>query len=199
VNEEVGTKEIWPPYQAFYIHSMLFNAMSAMRSVEHINALMAVVRENSPEDPYAVLYGGRFLSEFQNLIVHAAALSRYFWPVKEGHRWRGAQLRQAFQMADNSPLRARGLCNAFEHFDEQLDDYLENGIVGQILPEYIGPFSESDGVPIHLFRAYYVDTATFQLLGNRYEIQPIVEEVGRLRNQLQKMDSAGGMFGRERI
>lgn len=119
---------------------MLFNAMSAMRSVEHINALLAATRENSRENPYAVLYGGRFLSEFQNLIVHAAALSRYFWPVKEGHRWRGALLRQAFQIADDNPLRVRGLRNAFEHFDEQLDDYLENGIVGQILPEYNGAF-----------------------------------------------------------
>jgi hypothetical protein len=196
---EAETMEIWPPHQVFYIHSMLFNATSAMRSVEHINALMAAVRENSPENPYAVLYGGRFLSEFQNLIVHAAALSRYFWPVKEGHRWRGMQLRQAFQMPDDSPLRARGLRNAFEHFDEQLDDYLEKGIVGHILPEYIGPFSEADGVPVHLFRAYYVDTAVFQLLGNRYEVQPIVEEVGRLRDQLQKMDNSGGMFGRRRI
>jgi hypothetical protein len=194
---EVEPKEIWPPHQAFYIQSMLFNAASAMRSVAQINSLMTVVRENSPENPYAVLYGGRFLSEFQNLIVHAAALSRYFWPVKEGHRWRGAQLRQAFQMADDGPLRARGLRNGFEHFDEQLDDYLKDGIVGHILPEYIGPFDEPSGVPVHLFRAYYVDTATFQLLGNRYEIQPIVKEVARLHERLQKMDKSGGTFGRE--
>jgi hypothetical protein len=193
---EAEIKEIWPPYQAFYIQSMLFNAASATRSVTQINALMATVMKNSPEDPFTALPASLFLSELQNLIVHAAALSRYFWPVRDNHEWRGIQLRSVFQISDDSPLRSRDLRNSIEHFDEKLDRYLENGIVGHILPEYIGPFVESDGVPVHLFRAYYVDTATFQLLDKRYEIQPIANEIGRLYEQLRKRDSSGGMFGR---
>ncbi len=46
-------KSICPPYEVFYIHSMLFNAESAIRSVEAINSMFHVVEENSPDDPIA--------------------------------------------------------------------------------------------------------------------------------------------------
>lgn len=188
--------EIEVPHQAFYIQSMLFNSTSAMRSVEHLNALMAAVMRNSPENPFGALPVSRYLSELQNLLVHAAALSRYFWPVRGKHEWRGDYLRKTFRIDDDSSLKSRDLRNAIEHFDEKLDIYLEAGIAGYIFPEYIGPTHETEGVPFHLFRAYYVDTGNFQLLNNQYEIQPIVKEVGRLHEMLLTMDSSGGFFSR---
>lgn len=189
-------RAIWPPHEAFYIRSMLFNAQSAMRSVTQINAVMHVVAENSPEDPIAALPVLHLLGELQNVVMQSAALSRYFWPARTAHDWRGTHLRKAFGVSDNSPLRARDLRNALEHFDEQLDRYLEDGIVGHILPEYVGPFAEPDGVPVHLFRAYYIDTGVFELLGRRYEIAPLAKEVGALYERLMKMDSDGGRLTR---
>lgn len=184
---------IWPSYQAFYIQSMLFNTTAALRSVVMVNSLLATVMENSPDDPCEALPSSRFLGEIQNFIVHAAAISRYFWPVREGHEWRGAQLRNVFSIADDSPLRSRDLRNAIEHFDEKLDRYLEEGIVGQIIPEYIGPFEEPSA-SIHLFRAFYVDRAIFQLLDKRFEINPIVAEISNLHQFLQHMDRSGETF-----
>jgi hypothetical protein len=185
---------IWAPYQVFYIQSMLFNAESAARSVSQILSVLHVVFENSPEDPVSALPQHYLLGELQNLVVQAAALSRYFWPVKAEHNWRGEHLRKAFGLTEESALRSRGLRNAIEHFDEQLDKYLENGIVGQILPQYVGPFSEPQGVPVHLFRAYYIDTGVFELLGKRYEVDPIAAEVGRIYELLKEMDKSGGML-----
>jgi len=185
-------RTICPSHEVFYIRSMLFNAQSALRSVTQINAVLHVVAENSPEDPIAVEPVFHLLGELQNLITQSAALSRYFWPVRRAHEWRGEQLRKVFGMSDESPLRSRDLRNAIEHLDEQLDRYLENGIVGRILPEYIGPFQERRDVPVHLFRAYYVDTGIFELLGNRYEIEPLAREIGRVYEQLRKMDGDGG-------
>ncbi|MGH2568446.1 MAG: hypothetical protein ACRDGA_08920 [Bacteroidota bacterium] len=75
---ESEKRTIWLPYEAFYIHSMLFNAESAVRSVTQINAVMHVVTENTPEDPVSALPVHYLLSELQNLVVQAAALSRYF-------------------------------------------------------------------------------------------------------------------------
>ncbi len=169
---ESYVQTIWPPYEAFYIRSMLFNAESAARSVLQVNAVMHVVMENSPEDPVSVLPVQYLLTELQNIIVQAGALSRYFWPVRSTHEWRGTQLREAFGISEDSPLRSRDLRNAIEHFDEKLDRYLENGVVGQVLPEFVGLSREQEGVPVHLFRAYYVDTGVFALLGKRYEVQP---------------------------
>jgi len=185
---------IWAPYQAFYIQSMLFNAESAASSITKINATMHVVFENSPEDPLSALPVQYLLNELQNVLVQAAALSRYFWPVRASHVWRGEHLRRAFQLPEDSPLRSRGLRNAIEHFDEQLDRYLEDGVVGHILPQYVGPFSESDGVPVHLFRAYYIDKGVFELLGKRYDVNPIAGAVMAIYEQLKEMDQAGGIF-----
>lgn len=185
-------RAIWPPHEAFYIRSMLFNAESAMRSVSQINAVMHVVKENSPEDPVSALPVHYLLGELQNLVVQSAALSRYFWPARSAHEWRGEQLRKAFAVADDSPLRSRDLRNTMEHFDEQLDRYLEPGVVGHVLPEYVGPFQEQAGVPVHLFRAYYVDTGVFEMLGKRYEVAPLVQEVGRIHALLHRMDKGGG-------
>lgn len=171
---------------------MLFNAESAARSVLQVNAVMHVVMENSPEDPVSALPTQYLLTELQNIIVQAGALSRYFWPVRSAHEWRGAQLRKAFCISEDSPLRSRDLRNAIEHFDEKLDRYLENGVVGQVLPEFVGLSREPEGVPVHLFRAYYVDTGNFELLGKRYEVQPLATEVTRIHEQLKKMDGEGG-------
>ena len=71
-----------------------------------------------------------------------------------------------------------------EHFDEKLDEYLKEGIAGHILPEYVGLMREPDGVPVHHFRAYYLDTGTFEMLGKRYDVQPIVEELSRIHEVL---------------
>jgi hypothetical protein len=189
-------RTIWPPYEAFYIRSMMFNAQSARRSITQINAVLHVVAENSPEDPVSALPVFHLLGELQNLVLQSAALSRYFWPARSAHDWRGAQLRRAFGVSDESPLRSRDLRNALEHFDEQLDIYLEKRVVGRVLPEYVGPFVEQEGVPVHLFRAYYVDTGVFELLGKRYEVQPLARELGRIYEELRHMESDGGRLVR---
>lgn len=196
MSPEQSPKTIWPPYQAFYIHSMLFNTESARSSIEAVNSVMHVVFENSPENPLAAIPVHHVLDHLQNVTLQAAALSRYFWPVRNAHEWRGTQLRAVFEVSDQSPLKSRDLRNAIEHFDEKLDKYLEEGIVGQIFPEYVGPFPESDGVPVHLFRAYYIDKGLFELLGHRYEMNPIAAEVIRIHAELKRMAKSGNTFRR---
>jgi hypothetical protein len=38
-----------------------------------------------------------------------------------------------------------------------LQNIAVQGAVGYILPQYVGPLPQSDGVPAHIFRAYYTD------------------------------------------
>ena len=83
--ETAEERTIWPPYEAFYIRSMLFNARSAVASITQVNAVLHEVVENSPEDPVAALPTFYLLGELQNLVMQAAALSRYFWPVRSAH------------------------------------------------------------------------------------------------------------------
>ncbi|WP_230852144.1 hypothetical protein, partial [Ralstonia solanacearum] len=71
---------------------------------------------------------------------------------------------------------------------------LQEQLVGYIFPSLILPEPEDSDVPHHIFRAYYLKEGVFQVLGERYEIQPIVDEVARIHDLLVKFDGHGGVF-----
>jgi hypothetical protein len=152
---------------------------------------LATRLKKSRSDSLRHLDTNGLLNELQNMILHAAALSRYFWPVRQGHDARAKQLREAFGVIDGNPLKNRDLRNEIEHFDEKLDAYLSDGIAGYIFPEYVGPLPQNDA-PAHIFRAYQLDVGLFEMLGKRYEIEPIADEVARLHDRFLFSNSQGG-------
>lgn len=114
----------------------------------------------------------QILDNLQNILVHSAAISRYFWPsycndkTKNNiFKRRGLELKDIFELNDNSPLKSRELRNTLERFDENLDLYLhEKPLVGRVFAAYVGGYPESE-VPLHFFRAYYIDIGIFEVLG----------------------------------
>lgn len=188
--------EILPLHEVFYIHSMLFNTRFAVKSIEYISKTLKQLSTSNTSDALSESNTEAILNELQNVVIQGAALSRYLWPVRKEHEKRGQMLRAFIGVTDESPLKARELRNEMEHFDEKLDHYLVNGIVGNIFPQYVGLLPESDGVPCHIFRAYYVDVGLFELLGKRYEIQSIADEIWRLHSVLINCDLNGGRLSR---
>lgn len=191
---------IWTPHQAFYIQSMLFNTTSAFRSCSIAEKIIKMILggEIDPQEKKELL-----LDCLQNIINQSGSISRYFFPSRPGatgtdkktiHRDRGQYLSKIFGVKDGSPLMNRALRNSIEHFDERLDLYLQEGIVGYIFPSLILPEPEDSDVPHHIFRAYYMKEGIFQVLGERYEIQPIVDEVARIHDLLVDFDRNGGIF-----
>ena len=84
-----------------------------------------------------------------------------------------------------------------EHYDEYLDDYFATQHVGgHILPDYVGPEPAEEEVPYHLFRAYFIDTGRVAILGVCFELQPVVDEILRLHELLEKCDETGSRFPR---
>lgn len=192
--EEEGA-EIWPVYEAFYIHSMLFNTTSAMRSIDRLERVFAKLPEHVTADDLRSLPTRLILDELQNMILQAGAISRYFWPSwsKPRHRTRASALCKAFGLSkEASALANRGLRDALEHFDERLDNYLASGIVGCIFPQYVGGKPEDDGVPGHFFRAYFVDVARFRLLDEEFDVKAIADELIFVHNHLVELDQTGG-------
>jgi hypothetical protein len=197
---EDGTFNIWTPYEVFYIQSMLFNTTSAWQScniAEKIISNISVGEINLQEKKDLLL------DCLQNIINQSGAISRYFFPSRDGakgtkkntiHKDRGKYLSSVFGVTDESPLMNRALRNSIEHFDERLDLYLQDGIVGYIFPSLILPEPQDSDVPHHIFRAYYFKEGIFQVLGERYEIQPIIDEIARIHDLLVKFDSNGGVF-----
>ncbi len=108
---------IWPPYEAFYIQSMLFNSSSAVRSILRLESIFAKLPERPTTEDVDQLPTKTILNELQNVVVQAGALSRYFWPVHARYGARGKALRECFAMTEASPLFNRDLRNAIDHFD----------------------------------------------------------------------------------
>jgi hypothetical protein len=189
--------EIWPSYEVFYIHGMLFDTQSAVKSIELVSSALHQLSESTSGDSLADFDSEGILNNLQNIVVQGAALSRYFWPVRKGHEHRGQKLREALGVLEDSPLKVRDLRNEIEHLDEKLDRCLSGGIVGYIFPHYVGPVLRSDGVPSHIFRAYYVDVGLFEILGKRYEIEPIANEIFRIHENLIRCGRNGGRLRRQ--
>lgn len=188
---------IWAPYEAFYIQAMLFNTRSAVASIERVSNALEQVSSDTSGDALERLDKSALLNELQNVILQAAALSRYFWPARSGHETRAKQLRDALDVTEANPLKNRDLRNEIEHLDEKLDAYFADGIAGYIFPEFVGPLPESDGVPAHILRAYYLDVGLFEMLGKRYELQPLADEIVRVHGRLLLADRCGGRLNRK--
>lgn len=188
MNDDVG---IWLPYQAFYIESMLSITSSAVTSIEKLATIF---------DPNVNLDGLRqeeILDWIQNIFTQAAALSRYFWTVKSKdrlHNKRSQYLRKVFNISEQSPIKNRDLRNMIEHFDENLDLFVSQTVVGNIIPNHVGLEPEGNGVPFHVFRAFYNRIGVFEVLGQRFELQPVVDEIYDIHRKLLNFAELGYVF-----
>jgi hypothetical protein len=176
---------ILPPHHAFYAEAIRFNIDSAHASARYVLLAFDELDTAGWDFRKTQVTKNQILDQIQNILVHAAALSRFFWPPYAGehkiHKIRAATLRSTFKIKNDSALKNRDLRNHLEHFDENLDVYLwSKSIAGFILPAYVGEMPTNEQVPHHLFRAYYIDTGIFETLGRRFKVDPILEEVGKL-------------------
>lgn len=183
---------IFPPYEAFYIESMLLSSSSA---IELIETLVEIFTNKEVADDYT---NDDILNYLQTIIIHAAALSRYFWPTRNRdnklhkiHQKRASHLRQSFEITENSALKNRDLRNQIEHFDENLDVFCTKILVGMIYPKHVGPTPPETGVATHVFKAFYTDVGVFEVLGNKFEVKPIFDELYRIHEKLIEFSSNG--------
>lgn len=176
---------IHPMYEAFYIHSILYEAGRSIAAFDEFKAFVA-----RGAQPNAIV------GAIQEALVHASAVSRFFWPMKEDEsvlaKTRGKRLRTAFQLEESSPLKWRKLRNAFEHLDEDLDRYLLNDLTGYFFPgALVQKYSIVEGVPCHAFRLVDPASGKCVILGKEYDYMPIFSEVARVFQIAQTMDSNG--------
>jgi hypothetical protein len=180
--------EMFPPHETFYIISLLSCTESALISADWVSESLHQFREN-PKTPTLPM-----LNHLQNIALQGASISRFFWPSDRKYKKRGRFMRNAFCLSDTSPLKSRDLRNRMEHYDEYLDDYLGDSISGIIIPDYVGFEPRNEQTPYHLFRAYYLDTGTVEILGVKFELQPLVDEIARLHEILIECDKNGSRF-----
>ncbi len=188
VNEWDG---IYPLYEAFYIHSIMYSADRVLEAFERYDSLR---RKNAPAPDQ--------VSAVHEALGHAAALSRFFWPSGVGPRRRTAQreltqaraakLRTAFGLTDSSPLKDRSLRDALEHFDERIDRYLLSSDAGQYMPvPRIGDSSTLPDGMHHIFKLVDPATESFVILDSKFRFGEIRQEATRILLEARRMSKSG--------
>lgn len=130
---------IYPPTEIAYIGHISSLTHLTLKSFSRFELLSnGTDQQVRPDELFETL---------QTAISHSAALSRFFWPPrgKKLNAARGARLRNAFQMHDTSPLKDRELRNAIEHYDEHLDEYFLDPIIGNNIAMHIGDNTSDEG------------------------------------------------------
>ncbi|CAK2776538.1 conserved hypothetical protein [Vibrio crassostreae] len=184
------------PQEAFYIHSISY---SAGRCIEVFERYANFKNEDiSPSYLVALV---------QEAVGHAAALSRYFWPTPnkkkaianqmELRSARASKLRFAFEQTEHSPLYNRDLRNAWEHFDERLDEYLLSHMAGTFYPTaIIGSHEEADAPTNHIFKLLDTEKECLVLMNEKYFYLPIYQEVKKVFDLAMQFDNEGARLPR---
>lgn len=188
VNDWAG---IFAPYEAFYIHSILYSSSRVIESFQRYD----IARSIGDTDINQV-------SAVHEVINHSASLSRFFWPsalrksssdqLKKLTEARASKLREAFNMTNDSPLKNRNIRDSLEHFDERLDLYLLPNDSGYFFPTpIIGNADLASDSLGHIFKLVDPKTSTFVCLGVPYQFGTLRKEAIRVHSLAQKMDENG--------
>ena len=129
---------------------------------------------------------GRVWYSVQALLVAAANVSKLLWPPGRDLRKRGETLRDSLLVGDDSPIRGRGLRDAFEHFDERIEKWAQSSPRGAFVDSNIGlagrieidAKSEKD-----YLRNFEPATWTVTFWGDSYHLIPLVEAIRSLQQR----------------
>lgn len=175
---------ICPPYEAFYIQSIIYAGERSNTAFQRFDEAVA------KREPSAKIF-----ATVQEALTHAAALSRFFWPVQKENQLsvaRGKRLRNAFSLDDTSALKWRKLRNAFEHFDDDLDRFLLQDHAGCFFPSpQVGDHALADEAIGHIFKLVDPQHGVCVLLGKKFEFLPIRQEVLRILSLALEMNARG--------
>lgn len=175
--------KIYPVYRIFYFECLKTATSSAITSWEDINYI--VTNQEAYDEHHLML-----IDLAENIVNQAGIISRYFFPTKDHrnpdknkiHQLRGEKLRTMFSIDKNNILADRKFRNHIEHFDENLDKFLNQPVAGVIYPKRVFQNSTEISTIMHLFKAYVVNDFKYISLNQEIELPTLVEEIYRIYN-----------------
>ena len=175
---------IVPTYEAFYLQSIMFAAERALAAFEELDRALSA--QAAAAYSFAVL---------QEALMHASALSRFFWPTRKAGKLaqaRGEKLRKAFAEREVSVLQNRNLRNLFEHFDERLDRYLLQDLAGTVQPwPVIGQASDDAQGTLVRFKLLDPEAGLCLLLGETFAYKQFHDAVAGILEDVFRLNSGG--------
>jgi hypothetical protein len=117
----------------------------------------------------------------QALLDHAMFTAGLLWPRRPASQDRGAWLRQALRVPDDSPLRLRGIREQLERPDEQFEDWLASLDNKNYVDMNIMPQTALGEVKLDTFqRSLDPDTYKLVLRGATCDLRHVVDVLKQL-------------------
>ncbi len=178
---------IYPAYEVFYIECVLSAMEWAINGLEEINMILShskLLKE----------FGLKIIDLSENIINQAGIISKYFYPPSnlKIHQLRAEKLRESYQVEDSNILENRTFRNHIEHFDEKLDKFLKNSIIGDVIPpKSLFQSSVEINSITKVFKAFVIEESKLISLNEEIEIIPLMKEINRIHDLSVEFDKAG--------
>jgi hypothetical protein len=193
LKEEYKACKIYPQHEVFYIECIKSATDNAINSWEELNRIIV-----SPE--LLKDEGLKTIDLSENIVNQAGIISRYFYPSFDRknieknkiHQLRSEKLKDSYKITDGNILKKRTFRNYIEHFDENLDAFLNNSIAGNILPKALIHNSKQMTSTTYAFKAYMIDEFKLISLNEEIELIALVEEIYRIDNLSDDFLKNGG-------
>lgn len=167
---------IHPPWEILYISHIQSTSRASLTAFNRFEKLaIAATNESDP---------GAAFEALTLAVAHAAAVSRFFKPSRQGieglSRARGDKLASAFEVGSSSALNDRGLRDALEHYDERLDEYLLDPRYGSTVVIGIGAEAPHLNDAVFPLRWVNIVDGKAQILGHEYDYACTKREIVRV-------------------
>ncbi|MEX2125960.1 MAG: hypothetical protein WD795_18870 [Woeseia sp.] len=172
-----------------YLQEIKTQCNSVLFALEQFN--MRIGEINQPHKPDGRnTPNSEVFRALHSLLTHTAIISRLLFPSRKRDGYaqqRGRKLRGVLKVDKSSPIADRSLRDHLEHYDERLDQWVQSAsraiATDNIHPKDMGP----NVAPESTLRTYLTDSREFFFMGHTYEIVPLVCEVRRILDEVQKV------------
>ena len=115
-----------------------------------------------------------------SILAAAANVSKILWPVPLS-KAQGSAIRELLCVRDDNALKNRSLRNAFEHYDERLEDWHANRASAASTDQLIGSATGFPaGFSARVHRAFDTDTWTLRCLGESLDLRVVLAALREL-------------------
>jgi hypothetical protein len=130
--------------------------------------------------------GKLFWYSMQNFVVAVGRISRLLWPPDPLFPARGEELRESLGVGEESPLRALGFVEHFEHFDRRLETWQVSSQEHRFFDSYTEPLDVlADTAPEDRLRGFDTEKNAVLFNGEPFELGPVSRSVEELQRRAE--------------
>lgn len=130
--------------------------------------------------------GRLFWYSVQNFVVAVGRISRLLWPPDPLFPKRGEELRETLDVGEESPLKALGFVEHFEHFDKRLETWQVSSEQHRFFDSYTEPLDVlAETAPEDRLRGYDTDKDAVLFNGESFELAPVSRAVEELQRRAE--------------